>query len=82
MNYVIIYVDDVVKATEFYQEVFDLKIKFVHESNTHAEMESGETTLASANNEMLKSNTGIEPIKGTKNCFEIAFSTNAVKKNI
>ena len=80
MNYVIIYVDDVIKAAEFYQEVFDLKIKFVHESNMYAEMESGETTLAFADNEMLKSNTGIEPLKGTKNCFEIAFSTNDVEK--
>lgn len=80
MNYVIIYVEDVVKATEFYREVFDLKIKFVHESNTYAEMESGETTLAFANNEMLKSNTGIEPLKGIKNCFEIAFSTDNVEK--
>ncbi len=80
LNYVIIYVDDIVKATEFYQKAFDLPVKFVHESNTYAEMASGETTLAFANHDMLKSNTGIEPLKGVKNCFEIAFSTNDVKK--
>lgn len=62
LNYVIIYVDDAVKATEFYQKAFGLKTKFIHESNMYADMESGETTLAFANNEMLKMNTGIEPL--------------------
>ncbi len=79
LNYIIIYVDDAVKATEFYSKAFDLKTKFIHESNMYAEMESGEITLAFANNEMLKMNTGIEAVKN-KNCFEIAFSTNDVQK--
>ncbi|MBT4289088.1 MAG: VOC family protein [Deltaproteobacteria bacterium] len=78
LNYVIIYVDDAVKATEFYKKAFELKIKFIHESNMYAEMESGQTTLAFANNEMLQMNTGIEPKEGVKNCFEIAFSTDDV----
>lgn len=52
LNYIIIYVADAVKATEFYKKAFDLKTKFIHESNMYAEMESGETTLAFANNEM------------------------------
>ncbi len=79
LNYVIIYVDDAVKATKFYEKAFDMKIKFIHESNMYAEMESGETTLAFANNEMLKMNIGIDALKGTKNCFEIAFSTDDVQ---
>ena len=74
-NYVIIYVDNAIKATEFYEKAFGIKTKFIHESNMYAEMESGETTLAFANDEMLKMNIGIEALKGTKNCFEIAFST-------
>ncbi len=77
-SYTIVYVDDVVKATEFYQQAFDLKTKFIHESNMYAEMESGQTTLAFANNEMLKMNTGIEAQTTAKNCFEIAFSTDDV----
>lgn len=79
LNYIIIYVDDAVKATKFYEKAFDLKTKFIHESNMYAEMESGDTTLAFANNEMLKMNIGIEALKGTKNCFEIAFSTKDVQ---
>ena len=45
----------------------------------YAEMESGETTLAFANNEMLKMNIGVETLKGIKNCFEIAFTTDDVQ---
>ena len=77
-SYVIIYVDDLIMATKFYQKAFGLKIKFIHESKMYAELESGQTTLAFAANEMLKSNTGIEAQKGAKNCFEIAFSTDDV----
>jgi uncharacterized glyoxalase superfamily protein PhnB len=79
LNYVIIYVDDAVKATGFYQKAFGLKTRFIHESKMYAEMDSGETILAFANNEMLKMNTGIEAQKGVKKCFEIAFSTKDVK---
>jgi uncharacterized glyoxalase superfamily protein PhnB len=79
LNYVIIYVGDAVEATKFYEKVFDMKTKFIHESNMFAEMESGETTLAFASNEMLKMNIGIEALEGTKNCFEIAFSTDDVQ---
>lgn len=79
LSYVIIYVDNAVKATEFYEKAFGMKTKFIHESNMYAEMITGDTTLAFANNEMLKMNVGIEALKGTKNCFEIAFSTEDVQ---
>jgi uncharacterized glyoxalase superfamily protein PhnB len=80
LKYIIIYVDDAVRATEFYEKAFGMKTKFIHESNMYAEMESGETTLSFASNEMLKMNLGFEALKGTKNCFEIAFSTKDVQK--
>lgn len=80
LNYVIIYVDNAVKATEFYEKAFGMKTKFIHESNMYAEMESGETTLAFANDEMLRMNLEIETLQGRKNCFEIAFSTDNVQK--
>jgi len=81
LNYVIIYVDNTVEATKFYEKAFDMKTKFIHESNMYAEMNSGETTLAFANNEMLEMNMGIKALKGQKNCFEIAFSTDDVQKS-
>ena len=45
-------------------------------------MESGETTLAFANNEMLKSNTGIEPLKGTKIVLKSFFLRMMWKKHL
>ncbi|MFW6244563.1 MAG: VOC family protein, partial [Fibrobacterota bacterium] len=80
LNYIIIYVDGVVKATEFYERAFGLKTKFIHESKMYAEMHSGGTVLAFADNEMMKMNIGIEPLQGVKNCFEIAFSSDNVPK--
>lgn len=78
LNYVIIYVEDVVKAVAFYKKAFGLPTRFIHDTKMYAEVESGETVLAFAKNEMLTMNTGIEPLKGIKNCFEIAFSTDDV----
>lgn len=80
LNYVIIYVSDVAAATEFYRDAFDLKVKFLHESESYGEMDTGETTLAFAKNEMMMTAVGIEAQKGLKNCFEVAFSTTDVKK--
>ncbi len=79
LQYIIIYVDDVVKAAEFYEKAFNLKIKFIHESKAYAEMVSGETTLAFATHEMLATNTGIPVQKNGGNCFEIAFTANDVE---
>jgi predicted enzyme related to lactoylglutathione lyase len=62
LNYVIIYVEDAEKATVFYETAFNLTTKFIHETKMYSEMQSGETTLAFANNEMLKMNTGIEAL--------------------
>ena len=78
LNYIIIYVDDAVAATDFYRTAFGLELKFIHESNMYAEMRTGATTLAFAQNDMLKTNIGVEAKEGIKNCFEIAFSTNDV----
>ncbi len=78
LDYIIIYVDNVVKATEFYQKAFGFEVKFIHESNMYAEMKTGKTTLAFANNKMLPMNIGIKAKEGIKNCFEIAFSTKDV----
>jgi predicted enzyme related to lactoylglutathione lyase len=79
LNYVIIYVSDVAAATEYYSKAFNLTVKFLHDSNSYGEMETGETTLAFASNDMMKAAIGIDARKGLKNCFEIAFSTADVK---
>ncbi len=48
LGYVILYVDDVVATVEFYERAFGVKRRFVHESGTYAEMETGSTALGFA----------------------------------
>lgn len=49
LGYIIIYVLDVSATISFYEKAFGLKLRFMHESNQYAEMETGQTTLAFAN---------------------------------
>ena len=55
-SYTILYVKDVAQSVAFYEKAFGLKQQFIHESKQYAEMETGETTLAFASNELAKSN--------------------------
>jgi lactoylglutathione lyase len=54
--YTIAYVRDVQRSVAFYEQAFGLKRRFVDESGQYAEMETGETTLAFASNELGASN--------------------------
>jgi lactoylglutathione lyase len=54
--YTIAYVRDVPRSVAFYEQAFGLKRRFVDESGQYAEMETGETTLAFASNELGASN--------------------------
>lgn len=52
LGYVILYVPDVEAAVVFYERAFGLARRFVHESKTYAEMETGATALAFASEAM------------------------------
>ncbi len=55
-GYAIAYVQEVERSVAFYERAFGLKCRFADESGQHAEMETGETTLAFASNELGQSN--------------------------
>ena len=55
-GYAIAYVREVKKSVAFYERAFGLKRRFVDESGQYAEMQTGETTLAFASNELGHSN--------------------------
>lgn len=55
-GYTIAYVRDVGETVEFWERAFGLKRRFVGENNEYAEMETGETALAFASNELGESN--------------------------
>ena len=56
LGYTIIYVPDVPATVAFYERTFELKRRFIHESNLYAELETGQTTLAFAGNEAAEMN--------------------------
>lgn len=70
-GYTILYVRDVAASVAFYEQAFGLARRFVHDSGTYAEMETGATTLAfaseglaDANGLTIRSNTLRDPAAG------------------
>lgn len=48
LGYTIVYVPDVEASLSFYSRAFGLGRRFIHETGTYGELETGETTLAFA----------------------------------
>lgn len=77
--YTIIYVKDVTEAVAFYGKAFGLQQKFIHESGQYAEMDTGATTLAFAQNDLANSNFPggfrVNKLSQPPAGIEIAFTT-------
>ncbi len=56
LGYTIVYVPEVAKSLEFFEAAFGLKRRFLHESGTYGELDTGETTLSFAAHELGDSN--------------------------
>jgi lactoylglutathione lyase len=80
--YTILYVSDVVRAVAFYEKAFGVAQRFIDETNQYAEIETGETTLAFASNDLVgpnfpegfQANSRATPPAG----FEVGFVTEDV----
>jgi lactoylglutathione lyase len=53
-GYTILYVDDVASTLDFYGKAFALPTRFLHDSGTYGELETGATALAFASLAMLR----------------------------
>jgi len=53
-GYTILYVDDVASTLDFYGKAFGLPTRFLHESGTYGELETGATALAFVSRTMLR----------------------------
>lgn len=82
LGYTIIYVPDVAASLAFFEDAFGLKRRFLHESGTYGELDTGETTLAFAAHELgdmnfpgghVAAHTSAQPLG-----FEIALVTSDV----
>jgi catechol 2,3-dioxygenase-like lactoylglutathione lyase family enzyme len=60
LGYVIVYVPDVDRTVAFYERAFGLQRRFVHPSGQYAEMETGATALAFANEAYTPSREAFE----------------------
>ncbi|SEM69414.1 Uncharacterized conserved protein PhnB, glyoxalase superfamily [Pseudomonas sp. ok272] len=56
LGYLITYVPDVRASLDFFSTAFGLDVRFVHESGTYGELETGETALAFAADELAEQN--------------------------
>lgn len=82
LGYTIIYVPDVSASLEFFSRAFGIQQRFLHESGTYGELETGQTTLAFAAHELgalnfpgghVEAHSAAKPLG-----FEIALVTEEV----
>lgn len=52
LGYIILYVPDVAASLTFFGEAFGLATRFLHESSTYGELDTGATTLSFASHEL------------------------------
>lgn len=55
-GYTIIYVPEVEGSLRFFEQAFGFKRRFLHESGTYGELETGSTTLAFADHDLAEMN--------------------------
>ncbi len=56
LGYTILYEPHVADSLAFFERAFDLKRRFLHESGTYGELDTGETTLSFAAHALGESN--------------------------
>ncbi len=80
LGYTILYVEDVEKTIEFYENAFGLNKLFLHESGDYGELDTGETKLAFASYELVELNdVGFsKPSDNKTSTMEIALVTDDV----
>ncbi|WP_127802988.1 VOC family protein [Hydrogenophaga sp. NH-16] len=82
LGYTITYVPDVAASLAFFEQAFGLKRRFLHESGTYGELDTGETTLAFAAHELGDMNFPGGHVHADRSAqplgFEIALVTDDV----
>lgn len=82
LGYTIIYVPDVGESLRFYEAAFGLKRRFLHDSGSYGELDTGQTTLAFAAHSLGDMNFAGGHIAANESAkplgFEVAFVTDDV----
>lgn len=82
LGYVIIYVKNIQETVTFYEKAFGLKRRFIHESGTYAEMETGTTALAFVDEEFAKNSLSFQLNRHSEKAagIEISLITDHVQQ--
>lgn len=84
--YTILYVNNVEKSIEFYEQAFDFKRKFITPEHDYAELSSGATTISFVSINLAKSNLseGFMESKKDQKPFgiELAFATEQINEYV
>src|ERR1700734_1037909 len=79
-SHTMFYVNDVLKTLEFYNKAFEIKPKFIHESDAYAELNTDSVTLAFATEDLGKMNLPegfiTNDITSLPQACEIVFTTD------
>lgn len=82
LGYTIIYVPDVSASLAFFESAFGLKRKFLHESGTYGELDTGATTLSFAAHELGDMNFPGGHIHADKSLQPLGFEIALVTANV
>lgn len=82
LGYTIIYVPDVSASLAFFETAFGLERKFLHESGTYGELETGETTLAFAAHELGEVNFPGGHVHASRSAQPLGFEIALVTDNV
>jgi catechol 2,3-dioxygenase-like lactoylglutathione lyase family enzyme len=78
-GYTIIYVPDVAASLAFFERAFGFRRRFLHESGTYGELETGATTLSFAAHELADANFSSGHVAASESArplgMEVAFVT-------
>ena len=84
LGYTIIYLPDVAASMMFFENAFSIQRKFLHESGTYGELNTGETTLSFAAHELGDMNFSGGHVHADQSAqplgFEIALVTDDVNQ--
>lgn len=82
LGYTIVYVPDVAASLAFFEQAFGLQRRFLHESGTYGELDTGATTLSFAAHELAADNLPGGHVRASESAMplgmEIGLVTEAV----
>lgn len=82
LGYTILYVADVPSSLSFFERAFGLKQRFLHESGTYGELETGETTLAFAAHELGDMNFPDGHVRADASALPLGMEVGLVTRDV